>query len=63
MIIIAASLYLPSHIATICSRAFYYYAGDVQHPSPPLASAAAEGTFADTGKEATAGVAAGIRPG
>lgn len=28
MIIIAASLYLPSHIATISRRAWFYYAGD-----------------------------------
>lgn len=28
MIIIAASLYLPSHMTTIASRAWFYYAGD-----------------------------------
>lgn len=28
MIIIAASLYLPEHIATVASRAWFYYAGD-----------------------------------
>jgi len=28
MIIIAASLYLPEHITTIASRAWFYYAGD-----------------------------------
>ena len=28
MIIIAASLYLPEHIATVLSRAWLYYAGD-----------------------------------
>ena len=28
MIIIATSLYLPSHISTMASRAFYYYAGE-----------------------------------
>ncbi|KAI9697993.1 MAG: hypothetical protein M1836_004346 [Candelina mexicana] len=28
MIIIAASLYLPEHIATIANRAWFYYAGD-----------------------------------
>ena len=28
MIIIAASLYLPEHIATVLSRAWFYYAGD-----------------------------------
>lgn len=28
MIIIAASLYLPTHITTIASRAWFYYAGD-----------------------------------
>lgn len=30
MIIIAASLYLPEHITTILSRAWFYYAGDEQ---------------------------------
>ena len=34
MIIIAASLYLPEHIATVLSRAWFYYAGDdTAHPS------------------------------
>lgn len=28
MIIIAASLYLPEHVAGIANRAFYYWAGD-----------------------------------
>ncbi|KAI9878737.1 MAG: hypothetical protein M1830_010643 [Pleopsidium flavum] len=28
MIIIAASLYMPEHITTIASRAWFYYAGD-----------------------------------
>lgn len=28
MIIIAASLYLPEHITTVASRAWFYYAGD-----------------------------------
>ena len=28
MIVIAVSLYLPSHITTIASRAWFYYAGD-----------------------------------
>ena len=28
MIIIAASLYLPEHITTMLSRAWFYYAGD-----------------------------------
>ena len=28
MIIIAASLYLPEHIATVLGRAWFYYAGD-----------------------------------
>lgn len=28
MIIIAASLYLPEHIATMVARAWFYYAGD-----------------------------------
>lgn len=28
MIIIAASLYLPEHIATVLNRAWFYYAGD-----------------------------------
>lgn len=28
MILIAASLYLPEHIAQLANRAFYYYAGD-----------------------------------
>ena len=28
MIIIAASLYLPEHVANIASRAWFYYAGD-----------------------------------
>ena len=28
MVVVAASLYLPSHISTVTSRAFYYYAGD-----------------------------------
>ena len=28
MIIIAASLYLPEHIATMWNRAWFYYAGD-----------------------------------
>jgi hypothetical protein len=28
MVIIAASLYLPEHITTMASRAWFYYAGD-----------------------------------
>lgn len=28
MVIIAASLYLPEHITTMLSRAWFYYAGD-----------------------------------
>ena len=39
MIIIAASLYLPQHITTVASRAWFYYAGDDDTASS-LASAA-----------------------
>lgn len=28
MIVIAASLYLPEHVATMLSRAWFYYAGE-----------------------------------
>ncbi len=35
MIIIAASLYLPEHIATIANRAWFYYAGDEGSGSIP----------------------------
>ena len=37
MIIIAASLYLPEHIATVASRAWFYYAGDDLAPTAPRA--------------------------
>ena len=35
MIIIAASLYLPEHIANIASRAWFYYAGDETATTSP----------------------------
>lgn len=34
MIIIAASLYLPEHVATIANRVFYYWAGDDAYYTP-----------------------------
>ncbi|KAI9789885.1 MAG: hypothetical protein M1835_001352 [Candelina submexicana] len=40
MIIIAASLYLPEHIATIANRAWFYYAGDEGSGNIPAATKA-----------------------
>ena len=50
MIIIAASLYLPEHITTMLSRAWFYYAGD---------DAAAARGAPGARSEAIPGVAAG----
>lgn len=33
MVVIAASLYLPEHIAIVARRAYYYAAGDAESPS------------------------------
>lgn len=38
MITIAASLYLPEHIANVASRAWFYYAGDETTTPPPHTS-------------------------
>ena len=39
MIVIAACLYLPEHFATMCSRAWFYYAG----PEEPATAASMVG--------------------
>ncbi|CAZ81397.1 unnamed protein product [Tuber melanosporum] len=36
MLILAASLYLPHHIHTIASRAWFYYAGDEELVHAPI---------------------------
>ncbi len=41
MILIAASLYLPEHITTMASRAWFYYAGDEAANAAAAAAAAA----------------------
>lgn len=46
MVVIAAALYLPEHVATISRRAFYYYSG--LPPRDPVANPAA--VLAATGK-------------
>ena len=49
MIIIAASLYLPEHIATVLSRAWFYYAGDDTAHPPVGASGPEVGPMGNTG--------------
>ena len=49
MIIIATSLYLPSHISTMASRAFYYYAGE------PLESSETAGNVNPNAGDTTTG--------
>ena len=44
MLILAASLYLPHHVHTIASRAWFYYAGDEEVLAEPVPSIAAAGT-------------------
>ena len=51
MIIIAASLYLPEHVATMLSRAWFYYAG----PDETATAAAVAGKTA-----ANAGAGTGV---
>ena len=53
MIVIAGCLYLPEHVTTMCSRAWFYYAG-------PDETATAPGVV---GKTTIGGAAAGIGEG
>lgn len=50
MIIIAASLYLPEHIATVLSRAWFYYAGDEAAHASAGGYGSGENNLANTGR-------------
>ena len=53
MILIAGSLYLPEHVSTMCSRAWFYYAGPDETATAPSL----------VGKTTMAGAGAGIATG
>ena len=49
MIIIAVSLYLPEHITTIFTRAWFYYAGEDNATTAAVKGAGLQGGVASTG--------------